>query len=77
MQPGANVAQAIAQTTAVSLQKLVLRENVERNLVDTITAFVNAIESKDRYLKGHSARVALYAAETATTRRIRNAWRKR
>jgi putative nucleotidyltransferase with HDIG domain len=55
-----------AQTTAVALQKLILRENVERNLVDTITAFVNAIESKDRYLKGHSARVALYAAETAT-----------
>jgi len=54
-----------AQTTAVALQKLILRENVERNLVDTITAFVNAIESKDRYLKGHSARVALYAAEIA------------
>src|SRR4029453_15874765 len=55
-----------AQTTAVALQKMILRDNVERNLVDTITAFVNAIESKDRYLKGHSARVALYAAETAT-----------
>jgi putative nucleotidyltransferase with HDIG domain len=54
-----------AQTTAVALQKLILRENVERNLVDTITAFVNAIESKDKYLKGHSARVALYAAEIA------------
>src|SRR6266404_3971360 len=56
-----------AQSTAVALQKLILRENVERNLVDTITAFVNAIESKDRYLKGHSARVALYAAEIAQT----------
>jgi putative nucleotidyltransferase with HDIG domain len=56
-----------AQTTAVALQKLILRENVERNLVDTITAFVNAIESKDRYLKGHSARVALYAGEIAQT----------
>jgi putative nucleotidyltransferase with HDIG domain len=54
-----------AQTTAVALQKLILRENVERNLVDTITAFVNAIESKDPYLKGHSARVALYSAEIA------------
>jgi putative nucleotidyltransferase with HDIG domain len=54
-----------AQTTAVALQKLILRENVERNLVDTITAFVNAIESKDQYLKGHSARVALYAADSA------------
>jgi putative nucleotidyltransferase with HDIG domain len=56
-----------AQTTAVALQKLILRENVERNLVDTITAFVNAIESKDQYLKGHSARVALYAGEIAQT----------
>jgi putative nucleotidyltransferase with HDIG domain len=56
-----------AQTTAVALQKLILRDNLERNLVDTITAFVNAIESKDPYLKGHSARVALYAAELATT----------
>jgi putative nucleotidyltransferase with HDIG domain len=54
-----------AQTTAVAMQRLILRENVERNLVDTITAFVNAIESKDRYLKGHSARVALYAGEIA------------
>ena len=56
-----------AQATAVALQKLVLRENHERNLVDTITAFVNAIESKDPYLKGHSARVALYATEIART----------
>jgi response regulator RpfG family c-di-GMP phosphodiesterase len=55
-----------AQTTAVALQKLVLRENLERHLVDTITAFVNAIESKDPYLKGHSARVALYATEIAS-----------
>jgi len=55
-----------AQTTSVALQKLVLRENLERHLVDTITAFVNAIESKDPYLKGHSARVALYAAEIAS-----------
>jgi putative nucleotidyltransferase with HDIG domain len=54
-----------AQATAVALQKLLLREDHERNLVDTITAFVNAIESKDPYLKGHSARVALYATEIA------------
>jgi putative nucleotidyltransferase with HDIG domain len=47
-----------------------LREHQERNLVDTITAFVNAIESKDPYLKGHSARVALYATEIARTMRL-------
>lgn len=59
-----------AQATAVALQKLVLREDHERNLVDTITAFVNAIESKDPYLKGHSARVALYATEIARMMRL-------
>ena len=32
--------------------------------------FVNAIESKDPYLKGHSARVALYATEIARTMRL-------
>lgn len=57
--------QGYAQTTAVALQKLILRDNLERNLVDTISAFVNAIESKDPYLKGHSARVSLYAVEVA------------
>jgi response regulator RpfG family c-di-GMP phosphodiesterase len=52
-----------ARTTAVALQKILLRESLEQNLVDTIAAFVNAIESKDVYLKGHSARVSLYAGE--------------
>ena len=54
-----------AQTTAVALQKLLLRENLEKNLIDTISSFVNALESKDAYLKGHSARVSLYAGEIA------------
>jgi response regulator RpfG family c-di-GMP phosphodiesterase len=55
-----------AQTTAVALQKIVLRENLEKNLIDTISSFVIALESKDPYLKGHSARVSLYSAELAT-----------
>lgn len=55
-----------AQSTAVALQKILLRDRIDRNLVDTIAGFVNVIESKDRYLRGHSARVALYAAELAT-----------
>jgi response regulator RpfG family c-di-GMP phosphodiesterase len=56
-----------ARTTALALQKILLRENLERNLIDTIASFVVALESKDIYLKGHSARVALYAGEIATT----------
>lgn len=54
-----------AQTTAVALQKIVLRENLEKNLIDTISSFVIALESKDPYLKGHSARVSLYSGELA------------
>lgn len=54
-----------AQTTAVALQKIVLREHLEKNLIDTISSFVIALESKDPYLKGHSARVSLYSEETA------------
>src|SRR5204862_3335492 len=54
-----------AQTTAVALQKLVLRENLETNLVNTISSFVIALESKDPYLKGNSARVSLYSGEIA------------
>jgi response regulator RpfG family c-di-GMP phosphodiesterase len=55
-----------AQTTAVALQKILLREHLEHNLIDTIASFVIALESKDPYLKGHSARVSLYSGELAT-----------
>lgn len=54
-----------AQTTALALQKIFLRENLESNLIDTIASFVTALESKDPYLKGHSARVSMYAGEIA------------
>jgi response regulator RpfG family c-di-GMP phosphodiesterase len=54
-----------AQTTALALQKILLKENLESNLIDTISSFVNALESKDMYLKGHSARVSVYAGEIA------------
>jgi putative nucleotidyltransferase with HDIG domain len=54
-----------AKNTALALERLRLGRDAERNLVNTITAFVNAIESRDRYLKGHSARVSLYAREIA------------
>jgi putative nucleotidyltransferase with HDIG domain len=56
-----------AQNTALAMERLRLGESFEKNLVNTITAFVNAIESKERYLKGHSTRVSLYAGELATT----------
>ena len=56
---------AYARVIGVSLQKLLLTENVEGNVIDTISSFVVALEAKDVYLKGHSARVSLYVGETA------------
>jgi response regulator RpfG family c-di-GMP phosphodiesterase len=55
-----------AQTTALALQRILLRGDLEQNLIDTIASFVNVLESKDMYLRGHSARVSLYAGEVAS-----------
>ena len=54
-----------ARTLALSLERMSQGGNVEALLIDTISSFVIALESKDLYLKGHSARVSLYAAEIA------------
>jgi putative nucleotidyltransferase with HDIG domain len=54
-----------ARTIALSLEKMQVGQDIEGNLIDTISAFVIALESKDAYLKGHSTRVSLYAAEIA------------
>jgi putative nucleotidyltransferase with HDIG domain len=54
-----------ARTIAVALQKVLLGESLESNVIDTISSFVIALEAKDLYLKGHSARVSLYAGEIA------------
>src|SRR5262249_29633011 len=48
-----------AQTTAVALQKILLREHPERNLIDTISSFLIALEAKAPYLSGPAARVSL------------------
>jgi putative nucleotidyltransferase with HDIG domain len=54
-----------ARTIALSLEKMQVGQDLEANLIDTISAFVIALESRDGYLKGHSTRVSLYAAEIA------------
>jgi putative nucleotidyltransferase with HDIG domain len=54
-----------ARTIALSLEKMRLGEDVEGNLIDAISAFVIALESKNAYLKGHSTRVSIYAGEIA------------
>jgi response regulator RpfG family c-di-GMP phosphodiesterase len=59
-----------AQTTALGLQQILIREHLEANVVDMISSFIGALESKDLYLRGHSARVSLYAAEIAEAMRL-------
>lgn len=54
-----------ARHLGLALERLRLGAAFERHLVNTITAFVTAIEAKDPYLKGHSARVAEYAGAVA------------
>ncbi len=54
-----------AQAIALGLRNVLLDKNLESNLADTISFFVTALESKDPSLKGHSARVSLYAGEIA------------
>ncbi len=41
-----------------AVENLFLYENISRNLVSTLKAFVSAVEAKDAYTKEHSTRVA-------------------
>src|SRR5262249_13239001 len=55
---------AYAQIVALGLQKIRLRDEPESDPVEFMSVFVAALESlesKTEYLKGHSARVSLYA----------------
>jgi HD-GYP domain-containing protein (c-di-GMP phosphodiesterase class II) len=62
-----------ARNVALGLQNIVVRGNLEANIIDTMSFFVTALESRDPYLKGHSARVSLYAGEIATVMRLPHA----
>ncbi len=53
------------QVVALALQKVLFRESVETDVLNTIAFFITALESKDPSLKGHCERVSLYAAEIA------------
>ncbi len=59
---------AYAQTAALALQKTLLRDQAESEPIEIMSVFVTALESlesKDPSLRGHSARVSLYAGEVA------------
>jgi response regulator RpfG family c-di-GMP phosphodiesterase len=53
------------QVIALGLRNTLLAGSVESSLLDTIAFFVTTLESKDPLLKGHCARVSMYAGEIA------------
>ncbi len=59
------LALALAQLTALALERARGVQRVEAGALDAIACFVAALESKDPDLQGHSARVSLYAGEIA------------
>jgi putative nucleotidyltransferase with HDIG domain len=59
------LAGAFARHAALVVENLSLHASLQANLLNTIRSFVYALEAKDRYTRGHSTRVALYAAEVA------------
>jgi response regulator RpfG family c-di-GMP phosphodiesterase len=56
---------AYARSLALALNRLRTHRDTEHHLLECLAAFVQAIEAKDPYLKGHSIRVSLYAGELA------------
>jgi len=51
----------LAEQTSIALKSADLHENAGNFLMSTVKALVSAIETKDRYTSGHSARVNLIA----------------
>jgi response regulator RpfG family c-di-GMP phosphodiesterase len=54
-----------ARGLALALSRIRSHRDSEQQLLECLGAFVQAIEAKDPYLKGHSLRVSLYAGELA------------
>jgi len=59
--------EALAGSAAMSIHAASLYSQLERNYVDIITSLAVAIETRDRYTKGHSERVSWLAAESAAS----------
>ena len=57
--------ETMGNSFAVALQNANLYRKLQRTYVNTIEALVTAIEAKDRYTRGHTARVAKYARAIA------------
>ncbi len=58
--------EAVEKATLIEINHLKIEKEMQNRLFEqTVTAFVSAIDTKDKYTKGHSARVAKYAKELA------------
>ena len=57
--------ETMGNSFAIALQNSNLYSKLQRTYVNTIEALVTAIEAKDRYTRGHTARVAKYAGAIA------------
>jgi len=55
----------LSAQTAIALENAMLRENIESTYFETISALAIAVESKDKYTKGHSIRVGRIASAIA------------
>jgi len=59
-----------ARMAALALDRLVVTERIESQVLDTVGTLVRALEARDPALRGHAARVSLYAGEIATQLRL-------
>jgi len=57
--------EALAGGAAMSIHAAGLYSQLQHNYVDIVTSLATALESRDRYTKGHSERVSWLASETA------------
>jgi HD-GYP domain-containing protein (c-di-GMP phosphodiesterase class II) len=58
--PDLDLLTVFGNQAAMALENTMLYEQLERSFYETIRSLSNAIEAKDRYTRGHSARVAHY-----------------
>lgn len=59
--PDLDLLTVFGNQAAMALENTMLYEQLEMSFYETIRSLLNALEAKDRYTRGHSARVAQYS----------------
>lgn len=60
-----DILKLVAEHTVIALENVFLRQQAQRIYLETIHTLARAMEAKDKYVAGHSNRVALYATTVA------------